>query len=116
MLVNTCTWGTVTVISFVSPTTSSAGLVVSTEAGLKSSAIEVHKFELFASNLIHREQKLLVPVFFPQKTGCLITANQKYVGSGNNTEFFCTALSTPPKYKQMKPEMVDCDKIASKNR
>lgn len=88
MLVNTCTWGTVTVISFVSPTTSSAGLVVSTEAGLKSSAIEVHKFELFASNLIHREQKLLVPVFFPQKTGCLITANQKYVGSGNNTDFF----------------------------
>ena len=37
ILVSTCTWGTVTVISFVSPTTSSAGLVVSTDAGLKSS-------------------------------------------------------------------------------
>lgn len=39
----TWTWGTVTVISSFSPTTSSAGLEVSTEAGLKSSKITVNR-------------------------------------------------------------------------
>lgn len=41
----TWTWGTVTVISSFSPTTSSAGLEVSTEAGLKSSMI--------TANIVH---------------------------------------------------------------